>query len=100
MPKKIPYHKPRHVPSAAKLYESQPFRIEARSFYNGQRWRDLRVSFLLRSPLCVRCQGQGVSTLATVVDHIQERRDRPDLAYDESNLQPLCASCHNSKRRK
>jgi 5-methylcytosine-specific restriction endonuclease McrA len=33
------------------------------------------------------------------VDHIQPVRDRPDLAFDEDNLQTLCRRHHSRKTR-
>lgn len=100
MPSRIPYHRPKHMPTAAKVYEAQAFRLEDRRFYNGQRWRALRASFLRRFPLCRMCEAKGLFELADTVDHIIERKVNPDLAYDESNLQGLCKPCHNSKRSK
>jgi 5-methylcytosine-specific restriction endonuclease McrA len=31
------------------------------------------------------------------VDHVIDRKKRPDLAYDMTNLECLCASCHSRK---
>jgi 5-methylcytosine-specific restriction endonuclease McrA len=94
MPNKIPYHKPPGMASPAKLYERQDSRQADKNFYAGSRWRDLRKSFLKRNPLCA-C---GCGELAVDVDHKIDRKLRPDLAYDESNLQGLTKACHNAKR--
>lgn len=66
-------------------------------FYARKAWRNLRFSFLMEHPLCVRCKEEGNLVTATVVDHIIPRKDRPDLELEWSNLQALCESCHNSK---
>ncbi len=63
-----------------------------RQFYGTKRWRRFRRWFLVRHPLCVECNGP-----ANEVDHIESRRERPDLAFDESNLRALCKSCHSRR---
>jgi 5-methylcytosine-specific restriction protein A len=98
MPSKIPYHRPSHVVTAARDYERQRWRQEDKNFYSADRWRGLRASFLRRFPLCVMCKAEGISTLAVDLDHIIDRKVRPDLAYDPANLQGLCKPHHNAKR--
>lgn len=66
----------------------------------GSRWRKARVLFLLRHPLCVYCQAKGVTTPATVVDHITPHRGDMELFWDEHNWQSLCAHCHNSDKQR
>jgi len=66
-------------------------------FYASRRWRRLRALFLRANPLCVACQALGRSVVAVHVDHIKPRRERPDLEFDETNLQSLCPSCHSRK---
>jgi 5-methylcytosine-specific restriction endonuclease McrA len=68
--------------------------MERSALYKGQRWRDLRFSFLAQNPECVLC-----GDVATVVDHFhghgqgwQERFFRWDC------LRALCASCHGKQR--
>ena len=39
--------------------------------------------------VCQRCGKR-----ATVVDHVVTIRERPDLAYDETNLRALCQWCN------
>lgn len=53
---------------------------------------------------CKRCRGRGRYTRAKVVHHVNEVRDRPDLALTRyiikpdgtkvENLIPLCQMCH------
>lgn len=38
--------------------------------------------------------------VAEHVDHIQKVKERPDLAFEESNLRSLCALCHNSIKQR
>ena len=61
------------------------------------RWRKARGRFLKAHPLCVQCQKQGKLTQATVVDHIVPHRGDQQLFWNESNWQPLCKSCHDTK---
>lgn len=61
-------------------------------FYRSTRWRNLRKLQLAEEPLCRKC-GEP----ARVVDHVEPIRHGGDR-YDQTNLQSLCDSCHNSKR--
>ena len=64
--------------------------------YNS-RWQKASKRFLLKKPFCVGCEGKGKLTPATVVDHIKPHRGDKILFWDESNWQPLCKSCHDTK---
>jgi 5-methylcytosine-specific restriction enzyme A len=99
MPSRPPRHGarpqgPRHVP------RDTPAEAEAHRFYNRVRWRSVRQLVLAGAPLCVACEAKGRTTPATDVDHIKPRRERPDLEYTLSNLQPLCHRCHSVKTAK
>lgn len=62
-----------------------------RSFYQSSAWRKTRNAFIAANPLCIQC-----GAIATVADHkvrVAEGGDK--LSW--SNLQPMCASCHNKK---
>ena len=65
-------------------------------FYVSRTWLKLRRAVLDQQPLCVDCQGRGILTLATDVDHILPISKGGDPT-DPDNLQCLCASCHASK---
>ncbi len=62
-----------------------------------RRWGRVRRRVLARSPLCVECERLGRMEFATEVDHIIPEREAPELAFDVSNLQGLCKSCHSRK---
>lgn len=95
MPARIPYHKAPGTPAAARVYERAAPRQEDKNFYSSTRWVKLRRAFLAEHPTC---NGPGCTALAHHVDHILERKARPDLAHEWDNLQGLCVPCHNRKR--
>lgn len=67
-------------------------------FYSSSAWRELRKRALIRSAhLCEWCGADVRAFKASRVDHIQPRRERPDLALVLSNLRVLCASCDNRR---
>lgn len=77
-------------------------RDKNRKFYMRAKWRRTREAALKRDHYeCVHCRQEGKMTLnqhqSLEVDHIIELQDRPDLAYDLSNLQTLCKYHHNLK---
>ena len=83
--------------------------VQFREWYHGELWR-LRVP---RAGLCgarhpsapatndSRCASKKMSIAGTVVDHIEPivTRTHPRF-FDVSNLQLLCATCHNLKRQR
>ena len=76
----------------------QRAKYEGDEFYNSARWRKFRAAYLRLAPLCRHCEEKGLFVKATVLDHIVPRsQGGPD--YDMDNLQPLCFSCHDKKRR-
>ena len=69
---------------------------ECAEFYQTREWRMLRKEVLTAEPLCRICREHGRLTPATIVDHIMPIRQGGDK-MDRSNLQPLCARCHERK---
>ena len=73
----------------------------AKQIRSSTRWRRVRARVLSRDPLCRDPFGVHAATgrVATTVevDHIVGLRERPELAFDETNLQGLCAPCHARK---
>lgn len=59
------------------------------------RWRKQRSAYLRHNPLCVMCEAHGVTTAATLVDHIVPLADGGTHAV--GNLQSLCVQCHARK---
>ena len=64
-------------------------------FYNDKSWR--RLSHKLIKDYhkeCQMCKAEHKLTRATLAHHIKHLRDYPELAYEPSNLMPLCHDCH------
>lgn len=64
-------------------------------FYNTESWIRLRYDILLRDGRVCACCGRTDGVMN--VDHIRPRHKYPELAYDPSNLQVLCATCNRGK---
>jgi 5-methylcytosine-specific restriction endonuclease McrA len=80
-------------------------------FYKSIEWRELRAKILERSHNeCQRCIEHGKYTRAITVHHINEVRNRPDLALSEyyidckgkrqRNLIALCHTCHDIEHQR
>lgn len=71
-------------------------RKEEQSFYKSPRWEKKREHILRRDGyLCQECRRYGKMVPATTVHHIEHLDEHPELAYTDSNLESLCAACHN-----
>ena len=81
-------------------YENSPTRKADRRFYNAAQWRKFRAYVFSKRPLCEPCKQRGSIVPATQLDHDVDRKDAPDRAYDESNVTPMCHSCHSRKTAK
>jgi 5-methylcytosine-specific restriction enzyme A len=67
--------------------------------YNKQ-WQRARLQWLKANPVCIMCQQQGITTPATVIDHITPHKGDASLFWDTSNWQSLCATHHNSTKQR
>lgn len=68
---------------------------EYRKLYKLAAWRRLRIVQLTSQPLCDRCERQGKTVAATVVNHVQPHKGDKARFFDPANLQSLCAPCHD-----
>jgi 5-methylcytosine-specific restriction protein A len=80
----------RHYDRARRAFD--PFA----GFYQSQEWRSCRAAYLKAHPHCAHCARAGRKVAATTVDHPKPIKDGgARLLW--SNLQSLCAGCHNRK---
>jgi 5-methylcytosine-specific restriction protein A len=66
-------------------------------------WRRLRDEHLAAHPACQSPDHDPQRPRIVprmVADHVQERRDAPELFLEHDNLQTLCPSCHMRKTLK
>lgn len=61
----------------------------------GRRLQRIRQRLFDRSPLCVQCQKQGRTTIATIRDHVIPLAEGG--VDDETNEQALCQMCSDVK---
>lgn len=64
-------------------------------FYNSKGWRRLSHRIIHEAHYeCRMCREQHRLTRAVLAHHVKHLRDYPELAYEPSNLMPLCYDCH------
>ena len=66
----------------------------------GARWQRTSAGYLRSHPLCKLCADVGLTTAATVVDHIVPHRGDMTLFWNPTNWQPCCTPCHNSVKKR
>jgi len=72
------------------------FKRHSKSIIRSRRWAAVRLLALRRDGFaCVKCGARG----RLEVDHVISVRDAPERAFDLSNLQSLCPTCHGAKTR-
>ena len=76
---------------------AQPAPKVADSFYNTTAWREARqLALVLGAFQCAHCRCKPKMLF---VDHIVELSDG-GAPLEQSNLEPLCGSCHTAKTAK
>lgn len=60
-------------------------------------WNQFAKRYKQQYPLCRNCLSKGDVKPSQIVDHIIPLHVRPDLKYEDSNLQPLCTACNTAK---
>lgn len=99
MPKGPPRVELRRTSSKAKVLTSEQRKAD-KAFYKSVRWLEVRAIVLSRDDgLCQQCKRRGRTATGSQVDHIKPRKQHQELAFDTENLETLCLSCHNAKRR-
>lgn len=89
---------PEHKPAAEAGDRERRGSANARGY--TYRWQKESRAFRFRNPLCRLCEAEGVTRLATLVDHIIPHKGDPVLFWDKKNWQSLCDDCHNEKTAK
>jgi hypothetical protein len=72
MPSKIPYHRPKGMPTPAqnnRAYRRSPGRAALEAFYASARWKKLSALFKSENPLCSACEREGRTTLGEYAHH-------------------------------
>jgi 5-methylcytosine-specific restriction endonuclease McrA len=91
---------PAGIPTAGHRQRSRRLAyLERMAFYGGERWRRFRRAYLNEYPYCVKCSTPEHIVLATLVHHIKERLDYPELAFDPANCEGLCGPCHTAHHK-
>lgn len=110
MPSKPQQHRPAHAiatqqtPRAtydATRRKQDPALAEAARIRSSYRWQQTRKLHRSLYPLCCDPFGQHANLPAynQQSHHIQPLATHPHLAYDLSNLAPLCMRCHAETER-
>lgn len=81
----------------AKKAEADKKRPSARARGYDVQWEKERAAFLKVHPICAM---PGCGKPATVVDHKIPHKGNDKLFRDRSNWQPMCASCHSSRKQR
>lgn len=78
-----------HKRSASSHITSAKPRLE---LYNTAAWKQTRIAYLARHPLCNRC-----GDAASIVHHIKGAREHVEDRLNWNNLEALCFNCHQSE---
>jgi len=96
----MPVRPARHKASSATTRQhivAQDERKSAARRGYGHKWRQARLGYLAKHPLCVHCESKGFVTAANELDHITPHKGDMALFWDSDNWQPLCKRCHSTK---
>lgn len=88
-----------HKPKATRSVRQQtdPRYALAIKIRASAQWQKARAWILAQGPLCSDPFDYHAATgpeLATQVHHVLPLIERPDLAFDPTNLAPICSGCH------
>ena len=67
-------------------------------FYGSKAWQKLRARMQNKAKACALCGKLFAPGEMKLVDHIKPRKQYPNLALTESNLQVVHHGCHNSAK--
>lgn len=92
-----PAHRHKPTPAGGSGAEGA---TKSRSGLYSHKWREARVRFLRRHPMCEHCRYESRVIAATEIDHIIPHRGDMKLFWDKSNWMALCKPCHSRKTAK
>lgn len=93
--------KPRGSGTGAAISVRSRDRVDTwRKWYKTAEWRALRWQVLVDDLFTCRRCGMTYDSPALVADHIQPHRGDRELFFARSNLQCLCATCHNRDKQR
>lgn len=86
-----------------KIHYSKSKNVIHNTIYNTDRWKKLRINYLMLQPVCEKCN----YSLATDVHHKIEISSAGDniesikrIGFDENNLMAVCHNCHKEIHNK
>ena len=94
----VPQHRPSWLSQGRKERDAAYARVRSKAdkrFYGLDAWIKLRDIKLNRDPYCEMCLKEDRHSPATLVHHVKEVKEHPELALDDSNLMSLCKHCHS-----
>lgn len=83
-----------------KINQNKRDNLNHRFVYNTTKWRELRLFYLSKQPLCEICLEKDIIKCAVDVHHIipidsvNDIKGKIKLGFDETNLKSLCKDCH------
>ena len=85
-----------HAGYGHKMYKLSRADTGEQKLYQSARWRKLREQKLAEDPFCEACARAKPAriTAATIVHHRSPLKQGGD-PFEWSNLEAICASCHN-----
>lgn len=92
MPTRVPTHRPLAAYVARRKKDQEP---ESARFYRSKAWLDTRAAKLRTDPFCEEHLAKGEKVWATLVHHVKEYLECPELGLEWSNLKSSCSSCHS-----
>ncbi|KJZ31643.1 hypothetical protein TW83_07725 [Paracoccus sp. S4493] len=71
-----------------------------RKWYKTAEWQAIRWDVLVAASFtCVRCK-RVFESAQLVGDHIKAHRGDRDMFFDRTNVQCMCATCHNRDKQR
>lgn len=80
-------------------YDRKRDKQEWRKWYRTARWQAISKAQLSAHPDCRMCMSNGITTKATVCDHIDRHKGDP-IKFWAGPFQSLCAHHHSSTKQR